>query len=49
MGYHLNHLDEPVFIAVSKTLLTVFGIHTRLESCESTLGFASMDAGFSDR
>ena len=33
MGYHLNHLDEPVFIAVSKPLLTEFGIYLRLESC----------------
>ena len=33
MGYHLNRLDEPVFIALSKPLLTVFGIHLRLESC----------------
>ena len=32
MGYHLNRLDEPVFIAVSKPLLTEFGIHYRLES-----------------
>ena len=33
MGYRLNCLDEPVFIAVSKPLLTEFGIHHRLESC----------------
>ena len=33
MGYHLNRLDEPVLIAVSKPLLTEFGIHHRLESC----------------
>ena len=33
MGYHLNRLDEPVFIAVSNPLLTKFGIHLRLESC----------------
>ena len=33
MGYHLNRLDEPVLIAVSKPLLTEFGIHPRLESC----------------
>ena len=32
MGYCLNRLDEPVFIAVSKSLLTEFGIHLRLES-----------------
>ena len=33
MGYRLNRLDEPVFMAVSKPLLTEFGIHHRLESC----------------
>ena len=33
MGYRLNRLDEPVFIAVSKPLLTEFDIHHRLESC----------------
>ena len=31
-GYRLHHLDEPVFTAVSKPLLTEFGIHHRLES-----------------
>ena len=34
MGYPLNRLDEPVLIAVSKPLLTEFGIHHRLESCD---------------
>ena len=33
MGYHLNCFDEPVFIAVSKPLLTEFGIHHRFENC----------------
>ena len=33
MGYDLNCLDEPVFIAESKPLLTEFGINLRLESC----------------
>ena len=33
MGYHLNRLDKSVFMAVSKPLLTEFGIHHRLESC----------------
>ena len=33
MGYRLNRLDEPVFIAVLKPLLTEFGIDHRLESC----------------
>ena len=35
MGYHLNRLDEPVFMAVSKPLLTEVGIHHRLESCDT--------------
>ena len=34
MGYRLDRLDEPGFIAVSKPLLTEFDIHYRLESCE---------------
>ena len=34
MGYRLNRLVEPIFIAVSKPLLTEFGIHHRLESCD---------------
>ena len=33
MGYRLNRLDEPVFMAVPKPILTEFGIHYRLESC----------------
>ena len=33
MGYRLNRLDEPIFTAVSKPLLTEFGIYHRLESC----------------
>ena len=33
MGCRLNRLDEPVYIALSKPLLTEFGIHPRLESC----------------
>ena len=36
MGYRLNRLTEPVFIAVSKLLLTEFGIHCRLESCDGS-------------
>ena len=32
----MNHLDEPVLIAVSKPLLTEFGIYHRFESCEVT-------------
>ena len=27
MGYHLNCLDEPVFMAVPKPMLTDFGTH----------------------
>ena len=34
MGYRLNRLDEPIFVAVSKPSLTEFGIHYRLESCD---------------
>ena len=30
----MNSLDEPVFMSVSKLLLTEFGIHHRLESCD---------------
>ena len=33
MGYRLNRLDEPILMAVSKPLLTEFGIYHRLESC----------------
>ena len=33
MGYRLNRLDEPVFMAGPKPMLTEFGIHYRLESC----------------
>ena len=33
MGYRLNRLDEPVFMAVSKPMQTEFGIHHILESC----------------
>ena len=33
MGYRLNRLDEPVFMAVSKPMQTEFGIHHRLECC----------------
>ena len=32
MGYCFDRLTEPVFIAVSKLLLTEFSIHHRLES-----------------
>ena len=37
VGYRLNRLDEPVFMAVSKPLLTEFGIHHRLESCVTNI------------
>ena len=33
MGYRLNRLDEPFFMAVPKPMLTEFGIHHRFESC----------------
>ena len=32
MGYRLNRLNEPGFMAVSKPMQTEFGIHHRLES-----------------
>ena len=35
MGYRLIRLDEPIFMAVLKPMLTEFGIHHRLESCVS--------------
>ena len=34
MGYRLNRLDEPVFMAGPKPMLTEVGIHHGLESCE---------------
>ena len=41
MGYRLNRLDEPVFMAVAKPMLTEFAIHYRLENCVvSWIGFA---------
>ena len=33
MGYRLNRLVEPVFMAVLKPMLTEIDIHWRLESC----------------
>ena len=36
MGYRLNRLDEPVFMAGPKPMRTEFGIHLRLEGCEAT-------------
>ena len=33
MGYRLNCLDETVFMALPKALLTEFGIDFILESC----------------
>ena len=40
MGYRLNRLDEPVFIAVSKPLVTEFGIYHRLESCVGSVAYS---------
>ena len=37
MGYRLNRLDEPVFMAGPNPMLTELDIHHRLESCESNL------------
>ena len=36
MGYRLNRLDEPIFMAVPKPMQTEFGIHLRLESCAAS-------------
>ena len=34
MGYHLNRLDEPVFMAGPKAMRTEFGIHhSCVKSC----------------
>ena len=33
MGYRLNCLDEPIFMAGPKPMRTEFGIRQRLESC----------------
>ena len=33
MGYRLNRLDEPVFMARPKPMRTEFGNGSRLESC----------------
>ena len=33
MGYHLNRLDELVFMAGPKPMRTEIGVHPRLESC----------------
>ena len=47
MGYRLNRLDEPVFMAGPKPMQTEFGIHQRLESCVSQ-GFYFKDGKRSD-
>ena len=36
MGCRFNRLDESVFMAVPKPILTEFGIYYRLESCDSS-------------
>ena len=33
VGYRLNRLDEPVFMAGPKPMRNAFGIHPSLESC----------------
>ena len=45
MGYHLNCLDEPGFMAVPKPMLTEFGIHYRLGSCVKEMGLVIGVAG----
>ena len=37
MGYRLKRLDEPIFMAGPKPMRTDFGIHQRLESCDSII------------
>ena len=36
MGYRLNRLDEPDFMAGPNPMLTEFGIHHRVERCGNT-------------
>ena len=38
MGYRLIRLDEPVFMAMPKPMLTEVGIHYILESCGVSSG-----------
>ena len=47
MGYCLNRLDELVFMAGPKPMGTEFGIHHRLESCESLSTFINLIKGWS--
>ena len=44
VGYRLNRLHEPVFTVVPKSMLTEFGIHHRLESCESFTFYECSDS-----
>ena len=37
MGYHLNRLDEPIFMAGPKLMRTEVGIRHRLEICVTLL------------
>ena len=46
MGYRLNRLDEPVFMAGPKLMPTEFDIHHRLDSCvHSMLGQKCFPSG----
>ena len=47
MGYRLNRLDEPVFVTVSKSMQTEFGIHHTLESCADLKQLAHFTNSFS--
>ena len=42
MGYRLNRLDEPVFMAVSKPLLNEFGERVMLIVCNYVIQTASV-------
>ena len=37
MGYHLNRLYKPIYMAGPKPMQTEFGIHNRLESCVANM------------
>ena len=41
VGYRLNCLDEPVFVAVPMPMQTQCGTHNRLKSCVWLSGFSN--------
>ena len=46
MGYRWNRRDEPIFMAGPKPMQTEFGIHRRLESCDTSFHLAKKLAAF---